>query len=343
MAGFRKVNIKLIIGIFISLLCLVLAFRKVDFHEMGEAFREADYWYIFPAVVVVFFSHYLRALRWRYLLYPIKRVNVRSLFISLMIGYSVNTFTPAHLGELLRTFVLSKKSHIPMGPVFATVMVERFILDGFSLVALMLLALVVYPGTFPELIINSGYVLCAATVGTLLFLIFLKKTTVPARRFLRFILKPLPSRLVEKVESVVDGILAGIVPLRNWYDYITIGVLSAAIWFCYGLVFFLSLYAFDFTSLYRLGWVAALILLVITTIAVAVPSSPGYVGTYHYLCQLTLALFSVPAGSSLSFATVVHGINFIPVLVVGLLLAHLEGVAIFKMSKNAEAIEMKHE
>ena len=85
--------------------------------------------------------------------------------------------------------------------------------------------------------------------------------------------------------------------------------------------------------------VASLILLVITTIAVVVPSSPGYVGTYHYLCQITLALFGIPAGPALSFAAVVHGVNFIPVLVAGLFFAQHEGMAILKMSREVSDIE----
>jgi len=62
-----------------------------------------------------------------------------------------------------------------------------------------------------------------------------------------------------------------------------------------------------------------------------VPSSPGYVGTYHWLCQVSLAMFGVPAGPALSFAILTHGVNFLPVLIAGLILASYEGVEIFKV------------
>ena len=86
-----------------------------------------------------------------------------------------------------------------------------------------------------------------------------------------------------------------------------------------------------FWWLYYLLSSGPVILLVITTIGVVVPSSPGYVGTYHYLCQISLAMFGVLSGPALSFAAVVHGINFLPVLVAGLILAYLEGVKISKI------------
>ena len=77
----------------------------------------------------------------------------------------------------------------------------------------------------------------------------------------------------------------------------------------------------------------------VTTIAVVVPSSPGYVGTYHYLCQIALAMFGVPAGPALSFATVVHGANFFPVFIAGLLFAQYEGMTIFRTAGNESISE----
>ena len=79
-----------------------------------------------------------------------------------------------------------------------------------------------------------------------------------------------------------------------------------------------------------------LVLLVMTTISILVPSSPGYVGTYHYLCQLALGLFLVPKGPALSYAVIVHGINILPVLVLGLIILSLEGLSIKGVKADVE-------
>jgi hypothetical protein len=78
-----------------------------------------------------------------------------------------------------------------------------------------------------------------------------------------------------------------------------------------------------------------LVLLVITTISVVVPSSPGYVGTWHFLCQVSLAMFGVPASQALSFAVAIHAVNFLPVLALAILFASYEGVRIFKPDVEA--------
>jgi len=329
MNGSKKYKVRLGIGIFIGALFLYVAFRRVDVHQMWQALKTAHYWYLLPAVGAGFLSHYLRAFRWRYLLDPIRRLDTGALFSSLIIGYAANSVVPAHLGEFLRAFVLSKKRQITMSSVFATIVVER-IIDVFSLLALMVLAIFLYP--FPAWVIKSGYIMFAGTLGLFLFLVLLKKATSPTMRLLAFMMKPLPRAFERKIRSMIEEFLSGMAPLRRWHDYFTVGVLSILIWACYGLVFHFCLHAFDFFEAFHLNWSVNLILLVITTIAVVVPSSPGYVGTYHYLCQIALAMFGVTAGPALSFALVAHGVSILPLLIVGLLLAHYEGMAIFNPS-----------
>jgi uncharacterized protein (TIRG00374 family) len=308
-----------------------LAIRKVDFAQMAQAFTTANYWYFVPAVSILFFSHLLRALRWRFLLDPIERLSIGSLFSALVIGYMANLLVPAHLGEILRAYVLSRRERIAMSSTFATIVMER-IIDMFTLLVLMGVAILIYP--FPAWVKNSGYILFVGTLGLFLFLTLLKKSSSQTQTLLLFALRPFPRRIKQKIEEVLEGFVSGIFPLKRRCDYATMGVLSLLIWVCYGVVFYLSLNAFDFVRTYQLPWSASLVLLVVTTIAIVIPSSPGYWGTYHYLCQISLALFNVPAGPGLSFAAIVHGINFLPILIVGLILSYFEGVNISMISEK---------
>jgi uncharacterized protein (TIRG00374 family) len=328
----KTANWKFWIGLLISALFLYLAFRKVDFGQMWDALKKANYWYLPPAILILFFSHYLRALRWRYLLDPIRRLDTKSLFSSLIIGYGANAVTPAHLGEFLRAYVLSKKREISMGSTFATIVIER-IIDVFTLLLLMCMVILIHP--FPNWVVKSGYIMFAATLGLFLLLIFLKRSGPKAEALLCTLVRPFPGRFGDKLGGMVERFLSGILPLKLWHDYVTVTILSVAIWACYGIVFYFGLEAFDFFETYHLPWYTGLVLLVITTISVVVPSSPGYVGTYHFLCQVSLAMFGVPASPALSFAVVVHGVNFLPVLVVAIILASYEGIRLYKPEVEA--------
>jgi len=327
---------RLIVGCVIGVAFLYLAGRKVDFSLMWEAFTKVNYWFVLLAIPVMFFSHFLRALRWRFLMDPIKRLDVASLFSALLIGYMANILMPAHLGELLRAYVLGKKRGVSASSTFATIVVER-IIDVFALLFLMVFAIFLYP--FPDWINKTGYAMLIGTVAFFVFLILLKKYFVFFERFVQLFLKPLPKGLQEKLDRGVRSFVIGIVPLRSGWDYLVVAVLSVVIWGCYGFIIHLVLHAFDFMSVYHLPWSTSLIVLVVTTIGIVVPSSPGYVGTYHWLCQISLAMFGVPAGPALSFAILTHGVNFLPVLIVGLILAYYEGVEIFRAQEKRAPTE----
>jgi uncharacterized protein (TIRG00374 family) len=326
-------NYKLFIGILLSLVFMYLAFRKVNFTLMRNAFAEANYWFLLPTLALIFFSHYLRSVRWQMLLLPIRRVEAGALFSSLMIGYLFNLILPAHLGEFVRAYMVNKKRAISASAVFGTIVIER-IIDVFALLLLMALSFIVFP--FPDWVRKSGYITFVGILLLFFLLILMKRNRDRALQLFTKLATPLPQRLSVKVIDLMYSFLDGIVPLQKGWHYFAVTALSIIIWGCYGYAFQLIFYAFDFVNLYSLPWTAALVLLVITTISVLVPSSPGYVGAYHYLCQLSLGLFAVPESPALTFAFVMHGINFLPILIVGLILVSAEGLTLRSVQNKAK-------
>jgi hypothetical protein len=69
---------------------------------------------------------------------------------------------------------------------------------------------------------------------------------------------------------------------------------------------------------------------VLTTVSVVVPSTPGYVGTFHYLCQVALLMFGVSASEALSYAIVAHAVGILPVTLAGVAAAQIEGIALLR-------------
>ncbi|MCP4150776.1 MAG: flippase-like domain-containing protein [bacterium] len=326
-----KNNIKLIIGLLISFAFMYLAFSKVDFSRMMHEFASAKYIYVFPAIGVMFISYWLRSLRWRYLMEPIVHVKIAPLFSALLIGYMANSFLPAHLGELIRAFIIGKKKDIPSTTVFGTIVTER-ILDILVLVLLMGVTIIIFP--FPSWVRNSGYLLLAGTVVLAVMLLLMKKYRDKSLALISKFSGFLPTSLQEKISKAVGALLDGIVPLKNSTHYIMVFFLTLFIWVCYAASFQFIFYCFDMVSTYSLPWTAALVLLVVTTISVLVPSSPGYVGTYHFLCQLALGFFAVPKAASLSYAFIMHGINFFPVIIAGLILAAFSKMNLWRFYKE---------
>ncbi|MBN1999630.1 flippase-like domain-containing protein [candidate division KSB1 bacterium] len=331
-----KRNVKdwrIVFGILLSIFFMYLSFRKVEFGQMFSAFKQASYIYILPSVLIMFFSHWLRALRWQFLLEPIKKIDLPTLYSSLLVGYMANTFLPAHLGEFLRAYMVGKKRPVASGAVFGTIVTER-IVDVFTLLVLLALTLVVFP--FPDWVKKSGYVSFAGIIVLFMILFLLKRYRDKGTRIVEKVLTIFPKSMAQKVVALLHSFLDGIVPLKRKTHYLITLILSIVIWLCYALIFQLLFYAFDLAAVYQLPWYAALVLLVITTISVLVPSTPGYVGTYHYLCMLSLQMFGVPDNKGLAFAFVAHGINFLPLLIVGLIILSFEKTSLKSMQNEAK-------
>jgi len=326
-------GLKLGFGLAVSAFFLYLAFRQVDLDKMGQAFKTAHYPLLLIATFMLFVSHWMRAWRHRYFLEPIKSISTSSLFSALMIGYMANTFLPAHLGELLRAYLIGEKEHIPKASAFATIAIER-IVDVLCLLILMGITFIVYP--FPREVRLSGYLTFASVAALVAFLLILKKRPERVLSAVETVSRPLSKKLSNKLVELLRSFRDGLVPLKHRHHYIVVTVLSGLVWLCYAGIFLIAFYAFDFVETYALPWSASLVVLVITTISIVVPSSPGYVGTYHWLCMVALGLFGISQSPALSFAIVVHALSIFPVALLGILLAWKEGISISKVERPRE-------
>jgi len=74
------------------------------------------------------------------------------------------------------------------------------------------------------------------------------------------------------------------------------------------------LHAFQF----ELPFWGALIILIVNTIVIMVPISPGNLGTFQVACIFGLSFFGIPKESALSFSLVLHAAETLPVLALGL-------------------------
>jgi uncharacterized protein (TIRG00374 family) len=316
---------------------MYLAFRKVDLKRLLEALRDINGAVLVPAVLIVFVSHWFRAVRHGHLLAPIKRIKNSSLFSALMIGYMANTILPAHLGELLRAYVIGKNERVSGSSTLATIAVER-VVDVLSLLIIMGLVFMVYP--FPDIVRLSAYLTIVFIVVIIGFLAFVKMKPKETLRFAGILTKPLPGKAGNRLLELLESFREGVVALNNRQSYLIVFVLTIVIWICYVVVFALGFYAFDFVETYKVPLDASFVLLVITTISVLVPSSPGYVGTYHWLCVISLGMFAVPKSPALGYAIVIHAVTFIPVALIGIAFSLKEGIKISKIGMQRK-LDMK--
>ena len=71
--------------------------------------------------------------------------------------------------------------------------------------------------------------------------------------------------------------------------------------------------------------------------AVAIPSAPGFFGTYHAACKLALEPFGVPAETAVALGTLVHGVFWVTLTLTGFAVLRLGGSSLHELEQAPEA------
>lgn len=117
-----------------------------QWRQIKNAIERARHWMIIPAFLMIFISHYSRALRWKILMEPLgyKPSNFNT-FAAVMIGYLVNTGVP-RLGEVVKCTILSRYEKVRADRLVGTIVMERAV-DVVCLLVVFVAALI-FQGRF---------------------------------------------------------------------------------------------------------------------------------------------------------------------------------------------------
>jgi hypothetical protein len=131
--------------------------------------------------------------------------------------------------------------------------------------------------------------------------------------FLRF----LPGTYRSRAEHLLESFYAGFAAAKIGKHFWLIMLWSFAIWGLYALGMYEPFFAFPALNKPSLDIGAAVVLLVISSIAWILPA-PGAIGTYHsFLTLAMVGLYQVDKGTALSYSIVTHEIGYLVVMVIG--------------------------
>jgi len=313
-ANIRGVRVAL--GTAISLGFLWLAFRDVPLFQVAAAFSQADYRFVALAIALVLISPLLRAARWRLLYHPDQEgLSHLRLAEVLLIGQMLNIVIPARLGEVARIYFMGKTRS--RARTLGTIAVEKW-LDILMLLLLALLVpvFVVLPPWFRDSQ-ASLVILATAFLGIALILSYSKDRLLTlvesAFRFL-----PQGAR----VHRATGLALGSLDVLRSPWVGLKLQGWSLLIWCLSILVNYIVFLALKLP----LSFAAAVFLVVVLEVGIAVPSAPGKLGIFHYLCTLALGVFGVDKGAALGYAVLLYFVVFSPPSLLGALFLWWESV-----------------
>lgn len=254
-----------------------------------------------------------RALRWKQVLAPLgENPRLHTCINAVFISYASSLVVP-RVGEMLRCGILRKWEGTNFSKGIGTVVTER-VIDS---VIVMLLALItvacqipLFMNFFSETGVSlQGILGTFTTTGwlvTLLCGILILCTVVLLVYRLNFF---------SRTRAVLTDLKDGIFSVCHVQNPLLFLFYSIGIWVCYYLHFYLTFYCFQYTA--QLGPMVALVAFVVGCFAVLVPT-PNGAGPWHFAVKTVLVLYGVSQIDAALFVLVVHAIQTLLVVALGL-------------------------
>lgn len=265
---------------------------KKGWDQITQSLKQADYLLFIPVFVLLIFSHYIRALRWKILMEPLGyKPSTFNVFNVVMIGYLANLALP-RLGEVLKCTILARYEKTGPDKLIGTIVAERAVdlvclLSVFIITILLQIDIV---GTYAISLFqqvtegkNAGLStsrLAFVAIVLLLLLLFLYWLI---RRYRE-------QKIIIRVLGVLKGIWTGLISIRYIKNKTIFILYSVLIWVLYYSGTRIGFYALQEVS--HLGTKEALSVLSFGSIGMIV--TQGGLGAYQYAVQETLVLYSIP-------------------------------------------------
>ena len=294
-------------------------YKNVDLDAIKTSLRQdVNYWWFVPVIVVSVFSHIFRALRWRLQLRAIDINAPLWVLINSIFGtYFVNLIFP-RLGEVWRTGYIAQRQKAPFATVLGSMVGDR-LSDTATVGLLTLVTFFLAKDAFFKFFDANGdssaaswtmWALVCACVFGLALLVWLYRSTSQ-------------NKVIAKLRNILHDLWEGFAAIAHMEGKWMFLLYTVLIWGCYFMQLYIASKAFTFTA--DLGVLPVLVLFVLSSLGMAVPSNGG-LGPWQFAIIFGLSLYGVGAfppstpydAQASAFAWLVWGIQQLLIIVLGI-------------------------
>jgi uncharacterized protein (TIRG00374 family) len=306
-----------LLGIVVSATLLWWSLKDVNFAEVLLHLREARLLPIIAGVVMATLTFVLRIFRWQLLLRAQdgSRLPPGPLWHAIAMGFMANNVLPLRIGEVVRTFAVTRLAGVRFTAALSSIAVERMfdaLTVGFFLGLGLLLAGLpadaevggVHMGRLATLVgiaAVAGLALAGAVVA------FPQAAEATIRKVVPF------KKLADRLVTVIEGIRQGLSALQSPVRILGVVLWSLAVWGLSALSFYVMFAAFGI----EVSFAGALLMQSLIMFGIAVPSTPGYVGVFEAPIIAVLGFYHVDASLAATYAFSYHITTFIPITLLG--------------------------
>lgn len=316
-----------IIGSIFSLFFIGILFYFVDFKNVIKVLAQFRTKYIVILLVVYMTSMFFRSFRWYLIINHKYEVKFKDIFNALALCYMVNNLLPAKIGEFVRIIYISKIYKNSKSFLLGTVVVERFL--DVIVVCLFLFFSVFFSNTIQGIIGQNKIklIFIFLVLSTVCYLVF--KTEAMRRIFNIF-----PERLSKRLHSMFQSFESSFIIINSPFTMIKVCSLSLVIWFLTCVMSYTVLHGLNIT----IPFYAYFFVVSAGVLGMVIPSTSGGIGVYHAVSMSSLLLFGVHKDIAITYAIISHAFDFIPNVILGVVILIKNHYSLITLTKEAESI-----
>jgi uncharacterized membrane protein YbhN (UPF0104 family) len=269
---------------------------------------------------------------------PIADIPRSRLYRGQAIGFMVNNLIPLRIGEFVRSWYVAREQGggTSATAVLGTVVIER-VLDVMSVLTLAAVSLS-WAGRGETGFLSQGArlmlpVACVPVLGLIVLRFFPDQIVA----VLRWATRRIPDRVGDSLEHLVRSFSDGLGSLKGGPHLFWILVHTLVIWLVLSTIPMLAgIYAFglDFGSpmeTLMISW----ILLAAVGVAVAIPSAPGFFGTYQLAFNAVLERFGIDPATALAMGLLVWFVFWITLVGLGLFILRTQHTSLRELTRES--------
>ncbi|MFH2036221.1 MAG: lysylphosphatidylglycerol synthase transmembrane domain-containing protein [Candidatus Zixiibacteriota bacterium] len=323
-------------GTIIAVILLGYCFKGFSWTDMKTLCARVSYTYIIPVVFLEFAMVISRALRWGTIIEKTKKLSVYRLSTLFAAGQVINIVMPALTGMVGRIWLFSKKTDLKKSYIFSTVVIE-VLFDAICTVLLIVILSMAF--VFPEEYRSVSYIIAIATVATLILLYLILTLKDRIGNFGRKHIRSRWPGAYITLKKFANSFTQGIELLKSVKYFSRTMFLTMFSWVAHIYIAYFLFKAFGF----ELPLILAVVIMVINSLALMIPITPGNAGTFELAVMATLTAFHIAKSDAVLFALALHILDLIPIVVMGSLFLRTEHLTLKQIKEEGEKDEIIEE
>lgn len=329
-------------AVVVALVVLVFLFRgrvHFDWAMFWQQLRYVSVGHTVAAIVLIYATYFIRAVRWSVFLSPTKKVSAASLLGSQFIGFTAVALF-GRLADLTRPYLVARRTGLSLSSQVAVYTIERMFDLGAAAV-IFSGALAFTPRGLPhhEVFVKAGVVSMGLTLTIAVFAGIVRVAGGAVAGFARGTVGLVSKAAGESIATKIVGFRDGLNALSSARDFGVVVLLSLTMWGMIGFAYVETAHAFTHTPELAGVTFSRAMLLMAASIGGSLVQLP-IIGWFTQIAITAAAMrtfYGAPIEAATACGAMLLIVTFLCIIPTGLIYSRVEHVSLKKVAQESEA------